>query len=79
MGAGVRVGKVGKDRGVLICTRLDCETAAEIIRNTPDRSELAAIFHRSRARMRGVIWELRELGYDCGEWGAPGRPPVKDK
>lgn len=61
-------------RGILIGTRIDCEDAARIIRETPNREELAKRFGRTRERMRRLIWELREAGYDCGDWGKNGRP-----
>lgn len=64
-------------RTILIGTRIDLETAARIIRETPDRDELARRFGRTRARMRHIIWELREAGYDCGEWGKAGNPEMR--
>ena len=66
--------------GILIGSRIDCETAARHIREAGEnRRELAAAWGKSWVSLQNLVVELRNQGFDCGEFLKEGpKPKVKE-
>lgn len=55
-----------KPRSILIGSRIDCEEAARQISECASYAELAARWGKTEDRIKHIVLELRDLGYDCG-------------
>lgn len=66
-------------RGILIGSRIDCEEAARQIREAGEnRRELCARWNKNWDTIQHIVVNLRNHGFDCGDFLKEG-PKPKDK
>lgn len=51
---------------ILVGSRIDFEEASRQIRECASYAELAARWSKSEDRVRHIVLELRDRGFDCG-------------